>query len=218
MSRAIAVWIGLLPGQPTSADVFKAALGAPAESINCLTGIGDADGCIAWPSVCDRVGDGTVAGGFHGLYDVQNRLSLTAAEIEGEQLRFFTKQAVEGAAVPFCKIHYMDVIPHACSIGSGPVTAEYLQRWSEANGHLAHKGEKVVGNAMGILTDPSGGMGANGVEITQAYDSPGCLVRGLQVGQHLLYCSLGMATRVDRCNRSGLGWNSRDSRRWLRCC
>ena len=97
----------------------------------------------------------------------------------------------------------MDVIPYACSIRGGPVTAEYLQLWSEANGHLAHKGEKVVGNPVGILTDPSGGVGPNRVEITQACDSPSVWCAGLQVGQHLLYCRLGMAVRVNRCNRSG---------------
>ena len=36
-----------------------------------------------------------------------------------------------------------------------------------ANGHLAHKGEKVVGDATGILTDAARGMGANGVEVSR---------------------------------------------------
>ena len=82
----------------------------------------------------------------------------------------------------FCEIHYVDVIPHTCAIGRGPVTAEHLQRWSVANGYLAHKGEQVVGNATGILTDAARGMGAYGVEITQSSDPSPVRFTPLQVG------------------------------------
>ena len=54
-----------------------------------------------------------------------------------------------------------------------PVTAEHLQRWFLANGY--HNGEKVVGNATGILTDSTRGMGADGVDITQASSALVCM-------------------------------------------
>ena len=99
----------------------------------------------------------------------------------------------------------MDVIPHACSIGSGLVTAKHLQCWSVANGHLAHKGEQVVGNTTGILTDAARGMGAYGVDITQSSDPPAVRFTPFQVGQHLFHRCLGVAVVIDRCNWCGLG-------------
>ena len=53
----------------------------------------------------------------------------------------------------------MDVIKHACSIGSGPVSAKHLQCWSVVNGQQAHKREKVVGTVAEV-----GGGGADGLE------------------------------------------------------
>ncbi len=89
--------------------------------------------------------DGAAASYFHWLHDVQTGLSLTAAEVKGEQLRWFFQQAVEGAPLLCPEIYNAAVIPNASSIGGGQVAAEHLQCWSLLNGHLAHKSKRVLG-------------------------------------------------------------------------
>ena len=156
--------VQLLPGPAVAADVFKASLGAPAQALSGLAGIGDADGGIARPTVCNHVGNGTAAGGFHGLHHLQDGLSLAAAQVEGQQLRFFLQQVVQGGTVAFGEIHHMDVVTHARPVGGGPVAAEHLQLCSAANGHLTHKGKEVVGDAQRVFANAAGRMGSNWVE------------------------------------------------------
>ena len=66
----ISLGVLLLPGPAVSADVFESALGAPAQALSGLAGIGDADGCIARPTVGACIRDGTIACGFHGLHNL----------------------------------------------------------------------------------------------------------------------------------------------------
>ena len=65
---------------------------------------------------------------------------------------------------PLTRDLHLDVIPHPCAIECGPITAEHLKHWSVANGYTVHKGEKVVGNATGILPDADRGMRVNEVD------------------------------------------------------
>ena len=51
---------------------------------------------------------------------------------------------------------------YAYSIWREPVTVENLQHWSVANSYLAYKGQEIVANTLGILSDASGEIGANG--------------------------------------------------------
>ena len=134
--------------------------------------VGDGDGGITRPAINDRVGDRLPTGMAEGVHHLQHRDAPAAAEVEGEQLRRFRQQAVEGRLVPFCQIHHMDVIAHARSIGCWPVVAKDLNLFAPAHGDLGDKWEEVVGNPQRVFTDPAAGMGADGVEITQTGDSP----------------------------------------------
>lgn len=188
----ISLRVLLLPGPAVSADVFKASLGAPAQA---LSG-------IARPTVRDRVGDGTAAGGLHGLHHLQDGLSLAAAQVEGDHLCRFRQQAVQGGAVAIREIHHVDVVTHTGAIGGGPVAAEHLELFSASVSHLTHEGEEVVGNAQRVFANAAGRMGPDGVEIAQASDPPGVLSTGMQIGQHSLNSGLGVAVGVDRRNGS----------------
>ena len=66
----------------------------------------------------------------------------------------------------------MDVIPRAWFTGSWQGAAEHLKCWYQANGHLGHKGEKIVWDAIWILTNASGDMDAKWVVNMEASDVP----------------------------------------------
>ena len=51
-----------------------------------------------------------------------------------------------------CQIHHMDIITHACAIGSIIVIAKNAQFSALSYCHLSHIRHQVVRNAVGILT------------------------------------------------------------------
>ncbi len=68
------------------------------------------------------------------------------------------------------QIAHVDVVAHTGAVRGGVVVAEDLNLFQLAHGHLGDVGHQVVGDAVGVLADEAGLMGADGVEVTQQAD------------------------------------------------
>lgn len=99
------------------------------------------------------------------------------------------------------QIHHVDVIANAGAIGCGPVASEHGDLGPTAHGHLAHKGEEIVGAPEGVFADATGGMGADGVEVTQAADPPLFRGAGCQIIQQAFNRGFGVSVGIDRLDR-----------------
>ena len=101
----------------------------------------------------DHVKDELSTGTTKGLNQFQHGVPPSAAEIELEQLISARQQRIQGSQEPFRQVDDMNVIPRATAIGRGPIAAEHLQTLALADSHLAHEGEQVVRNAIGVFAN-----------------------------------------------------------------
>ena len=106
------------------------------------------------------------AGLFIGVEDVQHAVSLAGAQIAYEESAVLL-QLVQGRHMALGQVHHMDVVPHAGAVMGGPVAAEDVEAFQLSRRHLGDIGHQIIGNAVGVLADFPGGMGADGVEVTQ---------------------------------------------------
>ena len=193
---------------------------SPLENVSGACGIGHGDGGIARSPVDEGVGDVLSAGGGEGVDHVENTGPIAAAEVAGEVLWPLIEQGFEGGFVAFCQIHHVDVIAHAGAVMGGPVAAEHLELIATADSDLGDEREEVVGDAQGVFSDATAGMGAHGVEVAEGCDAPRVGSAAVEIREHLFNSGFGKAVGVDR-----VGWvpiqgseRFRGSRRRWRCC
>ena len=93
------------------------------------------------------------------------------------------------------QIHHVDIVPDAGAVVGGIVAAEHMELLQLAHGHLGDVGHQVVGDAVGVLTDQTGFMGADGVEVAQQGHVHGG-VGGAVVGEDPLDKKLGGAVGI----------------------
>ena len=93
------------------------------------------------------------------------------------------------------QVHDMDVVADAGAVGSGVVIAEDMDLFQLAHSHLGDVGHEVVGDAVGVLADEAGLVGADGVEVAQQSHVQGG-VSLADIGEDALGESLGGAVGV----------------------
>ena len=72
----------------------------------------------------------------------------------------------------FGKIHHMDIVSHTGSVRSIIIVAEHSQFLQLAHSHLGDIGHQIIGDTVGVLSDGTALVSADGVEITQKYNVP----------------------------------------------
>ena len=70
------------------------------------------------------------------------------------------------------KVNYMDVVSDTCAVVGIVVGAEYAQTLALTDGNLSYEGHKVIGDAVGILTDSAALVGTDGIEVTEKTNRP----------------------------------------------
>ena len=100
----------------------------------------------------------------------------------------------------FCQIHDMEVIADAGAVVGGPVAAKDLEFIAASDGDLGDERKEVIGDAEGVFSDLTAGMGAYGVEVAEAGDAPGVGCAFVQIREHLLNGGFGKAVRIDGCD------------------
>src|SRR5699024_198220 len=93
------------------------------------------------------------------------------------------------------QVHHMDVVPDAGAVVGGVIVAVNAELFPAAHSHLGDVGHQVVGDTPGVLTHPSGGVGADGVEVPQQHHRPVLLSLG-HIGENHLGHVLGPAVGV----------------------
>ena len=104
-------------------------------------------------------------------------------------------------AMAFGEILYMDVVTHTAAIGCGPIAAKHIQLLPAANRHLAHEGEQVVGDAIGVFPHAPRGVGSHRIEIAQAGNTPLIRCTGNHIAEQLFHGGFGMAVGIDGFDR-----------------
>ena len=80
----------------------------------------------------------------------------------------------------FGKVYDVDIIPDACAVFGGIVIAEHIEVVELAYGNLWDIGHEVIGNTVGVLTDESAYVCADGVKVAKEHDRP-LVIRGVKV-------------------------------------
>ena len=93
------------------------------------------------------------------------------------------------------QVHDMDVVADAGAVGGGVVIAEDMDLFQLAHSHLGDVGHEVVGDAVGVLADEAGLVGADGVEVAQQSHVQGG-VSLADIGEDALGHGLGGAVGV----------------------
>ena len=102
---------------------------------------------------------------------------------------------VDGLQVPQRQVDHMDVVAHPSAVRCVVVIAVDLKLRQLADGDLGNIGQQVVRDAVGVLTDQSALVGADGVKVAQQHHAP-LRVGGVQVAENLLDHHLGVAVGV----------------------
>ena len=190
----VAVRVLLLPVPAVGAHLLDAVLSHPAQLVFGLGGVSVALGDVAGAAGIDDVGDGLAAGFLEGMDDIQHAVTLAGAEVADEEaaVRF---QLLDGADMAAGQVHDMDVVADAGAVGSGVVIAEDMDLFQLAHSHLGDVGHEVVGDAVRVLADEAGLVGADGVEVAQQSHVQGG-VRLADIGEDALGHGLGGAVGV----------------------
>ena len=117
---------------------------------------------------------------------------------------------VQRLQVTVSQVNHVDVVAHAGTINGRVVVTEDVQVLAATHSNLRDKGHQVVRDARRVLTDTTGLVRTNGVEVTQQSNIP-LGVGSSQINQHVLNVLLGAAVAGLRIHvhlldqRHGLG-------------
>ena len=98
-----------------------------------------------------------------------------------------------------CKVYYMDVISHTCSIRCVVIIAKYANALKLSDCNLCNIWKKVVRNTLWILSDKSALMSSDWVEVTEKNYIP-LWICCVEVCENLLDHPLCPAIWVRRCS------------------
>ena len=131
---AITFGVFALPVPGITHHRVQVMLGLPAKFLLRAGGIGIALGDITSAARGDFYGNGLPRGLFKGRDRLAHRIAPPGAEVPGTAAR---SQTLKRPDMPAGKVHYMDVIAHAGTIGGGIVITKKRQSLAPAHGHLA---------------------------------------------------------------------------------
>ena len=97
--------------------------------------------------------------------------------------------------MPTGEVDHVDVVANTCAVRCGVIVSKDTYRLKLPDGDLGDIRDKVVGDALRVLSDEAADMCADGVEVTQQYDVL-LVVAKVEVGQNLLKHALGLSVRV----------------------
>ena len=69
------------------------------------------------------------------------------------------------------EVDNVDIVTHACSVGSIIVTAENAEEFSSADCNLCDIGNEVVGDSVGVFTDSAALVSTDGVKVAEKADA-----------------------------------------------
>jgi len=102
---------------------------------------------------------------------IQHAVAHTGSQvIDADAL--FILQLLHCLYMALCQVHHMDVIPDPGTVRRVIIIAKYIQVVQFSHCHLGNIGYQVVGDSLGILSNQSALMGADGIEIAQQYHVP----------------------------------------------
>ena len=84
---------------------------------------------------------------------------IAAAEVAGEVLWPLAQQRFEGSFVAFSEIHHVDEVAHAGAVVGGPIASKNFEFLATADSNLGDERKQVVGDAQGVFSDATAGMG-----------------------------------------------------------
>mmetsp|Transcript_19311 Transcript_19311/g.53709 ORF Transcript_19311/g.53709 Transcript_19311/m.53709 type:complete len:373 (+) Transcript_19311:111-1229(+) len=169
---AVSVRIVGLPTPDIFAHLIKGPLGLPPHFVRGQTGIRIADGNIPRTALAQLVLELMPAGLLHGLEQSKDADAVPRAEVVGVESAGLFLGMLDGLDVTFDEIHDVKVISDARAVGSGVIVAEDGEEFAPAAGDLREVGHEVVRDAVGVLPDEAGFVGADGVEVPQEDDGP----------------------------------------------
>ena len=135
---------------------------------------------------------------------------MSGTEVINSQTAFAI-DGFEGSYMSGCKVAYVDIIAHACTIVGVVIIAENAQLLADTYCGLRDIRHEVIGDTIGVLAHRSGWMRTYGIKITEQYDIP-LIISLLYVNQHFLQHRLGLAVRV-RAMPLGAVFRNRDNGR-----
>ena len=94
-----------------------------------------------------------------------------------------------------CKVHDVDIVADAGAVRRVVIVSEDTEAYQLAHCNLGDIGQQVVRDPLRVLADPSGRMGADGVEIPEQHDVP-LRIRRVQVREDLFQHGLGAAVGI----------------------
>ena len=174
----ITSWIILLETIRVAAHVLEVLFGFPAEESLGFGRIGIVFRDVAGTAGSNDIRNSDVIDAGIGINQIQDGIAVAGTKIDDFRAGMGSG-IIAGLHMAIGQVNHMDIIPDAGAIRSGIIIAENGELFQLAYGHLGDIGNKVVGNAGGILANEAGLMSADGVEITKKDNAPLRISRNL---------------------------------------
>ena len=160
-----------LPVPGVRTHIFDIILGFPAQFSLSLGSVGIAGCNIAGTAGFDHIGDLHACSGFKILHNIKNTVAFTGTQVIDAEAGIVL-DLLQRLYMAFGKIHHMDIVSHTGSVRSIIIVAEHPQFLQLAHSHLGDIGHQIIGDTVGVLSDGTALVSADGVEITQKYNVP----------------------------------------------
>ena len=148
------------------AHILNAVLRLPTQFVSCLTGIGPALGNVAGAAGINNVGQFLAAGLFKGMNHIQNGIAMPRTQIVNHKTGGGF-QLPDGADMPLCKIHHMNIIADSSSVRCRIIITKHMDFFQFSHRDLGNIGHQIVGDAVGVFSYQAGGMRADRIEVTK---------------------------------------------------
>mmetsp|Transcript_8724 Transcript_8724/g.28822 ORF Transcript_8724/g.28822 Transcript_8724/m.28822 type:complete len:270 (+) Transcript_8724:809-1618(+) len=184
LGGAEAVRVGADPPPRVGAHLLEAELRLPPQLARREGRVRVHDRDVARPARRNLVREVVPAGGGEGPHHVEHRVSDARAEVVRDAAAALL-QPEQGGGVPLGQVDHVDVVPHASAVGRRVIVTEDGEARPLADGDLLQEGHQVVRDALRVLADAAGRVGADGVEVAKQGDVE-LRVGGGDVAQDLL--------------------------------
>ena len=105
------------------------------------------------------------------MHNVQHAVADAGAQVDDLAARMIGSIGT-GLNVSLGKIHHVDIVTDAGTVGGVVIVAVHGQLLQLTGGHLGNVGHQVVGNAVGVFANQAAFVGTDGVEVPQQHHAP----------------------------------------------
>lgn len=186
-----------MPGIP--AHVVDRSGSRPAKEFLRTSGITPIGSNVTFATLDDLIGHGTPACLFESLNDLENAVTMAAAEVDRDPSRV-AHHIGNRLRMTIGQVHDVDEVSHAGAVGRWIVVPEDTKTRQRAMSNASDIRKQIVRNAVRILADEAGRMRADRIEVAQA-DGAEVGPGAADVGKNLLDVKLGAAVGVGRFAR-----------------